>query len=178
MIKNTLYLITLILFALPAYAEQVITLKDGSQVKGELVSVKDDVYTIRTPAMGDVSVNSSQVGSISNPQAMPAPATPAPSVSNTSADTANQIQAAQTRVMADPQIMAEIQAIAQDPEITQLLSDPALLQAVTSKDMAAVQNNPKAQALIQNPKMRAIMEKIQQQQQPQPQQQQDPQAQK
>ena len=149
-------------------AEQVITLKDCSQIKGDLVGVKDDVYTVKTSTLGEINVSSSQVANISNPHALPASIVTAPSASPimgaASSDISGQVQAAQAKLMADPQTMTEIQALVQDPEITQLLSDPTLLQAVTAKDPAAVQSNPKAQALMQNPKMRALMDKLQQQQ--------------
>ncbi len=132
-------------------AEQVITLKDGSQIKGELVDVQNGVYTVKSALLGAITVNADQVNSIASPEA--------------AAGMNGQIQAAQTKIMANPQTMSELQELIQDPEITQMLSDPALIQAVAAKDPAAVQNNPNAQALMQNPKMRTLMEKLQQQKQ-------------
>ena len=90
--------------------------------------------------------------------------TPGTTVSVNSGDISAQVQATQTKLMTDPQIMQEIQMLVQDPEITQLLADPSILQAVTSKDVNSLQNNPKAQALMENPKMRALIEKIRQSQ--------------
>ena len=134
---------------------KIIILKDGSQVKGELIAVKDGTYTVKTDLMGEVNVSADQVTSIS---ALEAAAT-APAMRQT-------IEATQQKLMTDPAVMAEIQAMAQDPQIVQLLSDPGLVKAVVSKDVQSLQNNPNGQALINNPKMRALMEKVVQQMQP------------
>ena len=144
--------------------EQVITLKDGSQIKGELSGVENGVYTVKTPSMGDVHVSAGNVASIANsktPMAAP-PVTPvaAPNMDQ-------QIMAQQQKLMANPQAMADVQQIAQDPEIVQLLSDPALVQAVTSHDLQAIQNNPKIKELVNNPKMQALLKKLAAQQQQQ-----------
>ena len=131
---------------------QVITLKDGSQIKGELIGVGNGVYTIHTTTMGDVKVNTSQVASLSNAAAMPATA---------SDDSFNQkVQSAQQKLMGDPQMMMQIQEMIKEPEMMQLLTDPAVTQAVMSRDLKALQSNPKAQQLINSPKMQALMEQM------------------
>ena len=138
---------------------QVITLKDGSQIKGNLVGINNDVYTVHTPALGDVNVSASQVSSISSE------AVPPPQAVNTSTPPANgdlnqKIQVAQNKLMNDPQMMQQVQAMTQDPELMKLFSDPVLAQAVMSHDVKAIENNPKAQELINNPKMRALMDQL------------------
>ncbi|MBI4310049.1 MAG: hypothetical protein HY591_06940 [Candidatus Omnitrophica bacterium] len=155
-----------LLFLAPAlgHAEtQTITLKDGSQIKGELTGVNDGTYTIKTPLLGDIHINSSQVANIGSAgMAMPGAQPPAnglqPQASN--GDMGQKIQTMQTQLMANPEFMADLQQMAQDPEIMQLLADPALVQAVTAKDANALQNNPQGQKLMNNPKMRAIIEKL------------------
>ncbi len=145
-------------------AEQVITLKDGSQIKGQLAGINNGVYTVKTPIIGDVHVAASDVASITNGAAdgtaapvaaMPAQASGAPS-NNMDA----QIAASQQKLMSNPQAMAELQEMAQDPEIMQALQDPALVQAVTSHNYQAVQSNPQVQALMSNPRMQAFLQKI------------------
>jgi len=140
---------------------QTITLKDGSQVKGELVSFTGGVYTIHTPALGDIKVDSSQVVNIAN-GSLPATATNPGSSAQSPADNGfnQKIQSAQSKLMADPQMMAQIQEMTKDPELMQLLSDPTLVQAVMSHDVQAIQANPKAQELMNNPKMRALMDEL------------------
>ena len=152
-VLSLLFLISAASFVL-ANETQVITLKDGSQIKGELVAVGGGVYTIHTAAMGDVKVNVSQVASISNAAAMPAPAASADNNFD------QKVQAAQHRLMSDPQMMMQIQEMIKDPEMMQLLTDPSVSQAVMSRDLKALQSNPKAQQLINNPKMRGLMEQM------------------
>jgi hypothetical protein len=151
--------------------EQVITLKDGSQIKGVLAGIDSGVYTVKTPIIGDVHVAASDVASITNGNGTPAAAPAAPAAP--AADPGSvpnmdqQIAASQRQLMNNPQSMATLQEMAQDPDIIQALSDPALVQAVTSHDYQAVQNNPKIQELMNNPKMQAFLQKLAAQQQQQ-----------
>ena len=164
-------LIFVLLFLLPALVRadtQIITLKDGSQIKGELVGVSNGVYTIKTSLLGDVHISAGQVASISNGVAPPAPAGPAQTATagygqQPAAATnpySQQIQAAQAQILGNPAIVSELQNMMQDPEIQQIITDPAFMQAVTAQDVHAVQNNPRAQQLINNPKIKALIEKL------------------
>jgi len=155
-------------------SEQVITLKDGSQIKGELAGIDNGVYTVKTPIIGDVHVAASDVASITNSAAAPVAALPANTPSDAAAPAPSsgtapsmdsQIAASQQALMSNPQSMATLQEMMQDPEIMQALQDPALVQAVTSHDYSAVQNNPQIQKLMSNPKMKALLQRLAAQQQ-------------
>jgi hypothetical protein len=167
------YLILIFAFlssaALMAFADQtdqgqqVFNLKDGSQIKGQLVSVQDGVYTVKTPIIGDIHIAASDVSSITNGDAaVPVAATSQPPA--TGADTNQQIASAQQKLLSNPQSMALIQEMAQDPQIAQALQDPALVQAVTNHDYQAVAGNPNAQALMSNPKMQELLHQLADQQ--------------
>ena len=160
----TLLIATFLLLSIrPVLADdsQVITLKDGSQIKGELVSVAGGIYTVRTPNIGEIKINSSQVVSISNGAAVAPPPYAYPPQQAASDDGLNQkIQSAQSILMNSPEMMAQLQVMMQDPEMMTLLSDPSVTQAVMAHDVKAIQNNPKAQALMNNPKMKALMDKL------------------
>lgn len=153
--KNYLLPLCLTLvFTAPVLAEeQVITLKDGTQLKGELTSVNNGAYTVHTATMGDVNVNSDQVVSIAKAGLPALPTTAQPNANE-------RLMQMQTRMMSNPEFMKDLQALAEDPEVAQLLTDPALVQAVMSKDVNVIQNNPKAQQLMDNPRMKAFMEKV------------------
>lgn len=147
-----------------AFAEpQTITLKDGSQIRGELTGVGGGIYTVQTPTLGEVKVNSSEVANISSgaPVAMQQQAAVGYNTQPQGDNLNVRVQEAQTKLMNDPAMMQQLQALAQDPELMRLLSDPALVQAVTSRNVQAVENNPKAQQLMNNPKIRALMEQMQ-----------------
>ena len=171
--KLPLFFIFLTFSTLSFAAPQVITLKDGSRINGELVGMANGVYTVRTSFSGDVNINSSDVSDISTAGA-PAPeqqanATP-PAAQNI--DVNQKMQAMQAQVMANPEMVAQITQLAQDPEIMKLLSDPSLVQAVTNKDVNAIASNPNGKQLMNNPKMKAIMQQVQGSSSQQPQSQQ------
>jgi len=159
-------------FAFADQGEQTITLKDGSQIKGVLSGIQDGVYTVKTPIIGDVHVAAGDVASITNGN-VPVVSSPANNnyasstgpLSTSSNTMDQQIAAGQKQLMSNPDSMATLQEMMQDPEIMQALQDPALVQAVTSHNYAAVQSNPKIQALMSNPKMQALLQKLASQQQ-------------
>ena len=156
--------------ALADQPEQVITLKDGSQIKGDLIGINGGVYTIKAPIIGDVHASVSDVVSITNSNA-PVAALPTNAAPNQPSGNApnydQQIAADQKQLMSNPQSMAALQQMMQDPQIMQALQDPALIQAVTSHDYQAIQNNPNVQKLMSNPQMQALLQKLQAQQQQQ-----------
>ena len=151
-------------------AEQVITLKDGSQIKGQLAGIDNGVYTVKTPIIGDVHVAASDIASITNgaltaPAAAPVAALPLQASGTTAPNLDQQITVSQKQLMSNPQSMATLQEMMKDPDIMQALQDPNLVQAVTSHDYQAVQNNPKVQELMNNPKMKALLQQLAAQQQ-------------
>ena len=156
----TLFLASFISIA--AFADtQVITLKDGSQIKGELVGVSGDSYTVTTSTMGDIHVDKGQVNSIASEGAvLPQAAPPLQAAAPTGSDMSLKMQNMQAQLMSNPSYMADIQQMMQDPEIVQIMSDPSFVQAVTAKDVNGIQSNPRTQELLSNPKMQALIEKI------------------
>ena len=141
-----------------AQAAKVITLKDGSVIKGNVLQLTDGIYTLETDNLGKVNVAESEIVSIAaeSPPALQATGDTA------SAALKGQAQEIQTNLLSDPSIMAEIQNIMQDPEIRGVLSDPAFMNAIMSYDPKQIQQSEKTQYLLQNPKFQSLMEKIQQ----------------
>ena len=160
----TLFVLSITAVSFADQSEQVITLKDGSQIKGVLSGIDNGVYTVKTPIIGDVHVAASDVASINNGNGpVAAPNQSSPSTPNMD----QQVAVSQKQLMSNPESMATLQEMMQDPEIMQALQDPALVQAVTSHDYQAVQNNPQIQKLMSNPKMQALLQKLAAQQQQQ-----------
>ena len=161
----TFFILSTSLISFADDAQQVIILKDGSQIKGVLSGINNGVYTVKTPIIGDVHVAAGDVASITNGNAAPvaAPAQAGGPVTNLGQPTALTPQ----QLMSNPQSMAIIQQMAQDPEVMQALQDPALVQAVQNHDLQAVQNNPGVQKIINDPKLRAMLLQLAGQQQQQ-----------
>lgn len=147
----------------PASAqEQTITLRDGTVMKGELVQVENGVYTIQSSSLGQTQIKAEEIASINTgttPAANTAASTPQPSMNA-------QMQQLQSTIMANPDMMADIQSIAADPDVVKLITTPGMLQAITSKDVEALKNNPAAQQLMQNPKIQMLIERLKSTQQP------------
>jgi len=145
--------------------DQVITLRDGSQIKGQLVGINNGSYTIQVPVVGDVHASMADVVSVTNANAPTLAAQPTANQQSVSAQNyAQQIAANQKQLMSDPQSMELLHQMMQDPETMKLLQDPSLIKAVTSRDYGSVQNNPSVQKLLNSPSMQAILQRLMEQQ--------------
>ena len=148
------------MLTMPAHAK-VITLKDGSTVKGEIVNIENGAYKIHTETLGDVSIPDTNIVSITTEQPSVQPA------QTTQKDVQNGITATpefktiQGKVMGDPQMLGEIQQLMQDPEVMAILADPSFLATVQSGNIAALQSDPRLKSLSENPKIQALIQKIQ-----------------
>ena len=139
---------------------KTITLQDGTRIKGKLVGVQGNVYTIETSHFGTIAVKDTEVSNISSFDSAPAASDSSQVAVPQQASFKDQVDSMKQRALADPDVIASIQEMAQDPELMSALSDPEFVKAVTSYDLGSIKNNPKAQALMQNPKMQQLMEKI------------------
>ena len=155
------FIFSLTLTQLALAQEQTITLRDGTVMKGELVQVVDGVYTIRSGSLGQTQIKADQIAGITNNHILPTIHTnqeaSAPAAQGT---TSSQMAQIQNTIMANPNMMADIQSIAADPEVLKLMSNPAIIQAATTKDVNALKNNPAAMQLMQNPKVQALIERL------------------
>jgi len=175
--RLTISLLTLfgLLLAGPVYSQdnqplQTVVLKDGTVLKGHLLSVSGDTYVIRTGNLGDIDVNAANVQSIS--AGNPAPAVgAAPMMGNPGmmgmgmmgaggmggAMNPASVNMMATSMMGDPQVSALLQEMTSDPEMMQLMQDPAFMQAMMSMNSEALQNDPRFQKLLSNPKMQNLI---------------------
>jgi hypothetical protein len=144
-----------------AQSTKTIILKDGSKLKGQIVSLEDGVYKIQNSNLGNIQVREENILSISAEDfSQPTPAAPITG-GGASAGFRNQVQEIQGSVMSDPALMEDISTLTQDPEFIKMLNDKELISDIYSYDPARIQSNPKLQQLMQNPKMRELIEKIQ-----------------
>ena len=149
---------------------QTITLKDGTQLKGKLTSVKDGIYTIQTFNLGTLTVNENQIVSVSSQliadqaatasQLVPAQSAQQPQFNKS--ELAVQAQLLQKQFLADPKIMQEIQNLMNDEEVKTILTDPEVMKAVMSYDPNTIAGNEKIKKLMENPKIKSLMNLIQQ----------------
>ena len=180
--KNRLYVIVPI-FALccllPINAEasprKVITLTDGSILKGTVLGLSDGNYLLQTDNLGKVEISEEHVDSIQSEIAYRAEQqdldkaaqtqTTSQATGTTSGQNPNMEQAI-NQVMADPTIMNDIQTLMQNEEIMTMLEDPELLNLLMNPDPKEFENKQKKKKLMSNPHMREVINSVQQKIQP------------
>ncbi len=163
MIQRIFSIILFLLFLTPCVfsaTTKYITLKDGSVIKGELVSFENGTYTVQTDNLGQLQLPEANVVSVAN-QGLVAQGPTASAQPNFS----NRVSAMQNQIMADPQAMQAVQAMAEDPEIASMISDPNFVQklstAVSNGNVDGVADDPRIQELMGNPKMQALIQQLQ-----------------
>jgi len=142
---------------------KTITLKGGSTLKGEVIQLKDGIYTLEILNIGRMNIPESKILNITSSQA--------PSSQHSQSDGNKSLQKAQIKnqvdqiqgdILSNPELMIELQNIINDEEIQAMLSDPQLLNDVLSYDPEKIQQNDNAQGLMQNEKIQKLMDKIRQ----------------
>lgn len=159
---NRFFIVLVLLFSFGtvvyAGAIKYVVLKDGSVIKGELVSFDNGIYTFQTDNLGRLQLPEMNVVSISNEPVSGGQAGAVPNFSN-------KVNAMQNQIMADPQAFETVQQMAEDPEIAAMISDPAFVQqltaAVSNNNVDSVAGDPKIQQLMSNPKMQALIQQLQ-----------------
>jgi len=130
-----------------------IELKDGSLITGEVVSLSNGIYTIKSDTLGTLKVEESKVKVI---RLKSLPQSPGAAQSSTGGD----VQSLQHRMMSDQEILGLIQSLQNDPEFKKLLDDPEIMKAVSAGDIAALSANPKFMKLLSNPTVQEIQKKV------------------
>lgn len=169
--------------ASPGTTIQTITLRDGTILKGKLIEVANNQYIFETSYFGQVSLKIPDVIGITSenyfptitsqnlqpPQGQtmqsqwgnnPQSSSQTANASQGQAPFNQQISEMQQQMMSDPQIVAQLKELAEDPSILEVLNDPDFIAAVMNKDIEKVKNNPKAQALLNNPKIISIIKQM------------------
>ena len=133
-----------------------ITLTDGSVVSGEIESVHDGIYTVRSALLGTLTLKDSDIRSIETPAAASAGenAASAPSVAE------NQLDAVQHRILDDDGLMNSVTALKADPQFQDVLNDPDIMDALRAGNVDVLENNPKVRRLVDDPRLQDIVKKL------------------
>lgn len=153
-------LVLLITMVAPGLAAELrqLRLTDGSVITGEIESVRDGVYTVRSPSLGTITVKDADIRSIAAPNAAAAPAdtTNAPSA----AGALPQLDTTQRRILEDDGIMSAVTALQDDPQLQDILNDPEVMEALQSGNLEALQSNSKVRSLMNDPRVQDITKKV------------------
>lgn len=137
----------------PAGELRTIELTDGGTLTGEVLSLSNGMYTIKTPSLGEMRIEESKIRSIRSGSA-PAPA------AGTGASPAD-TTALQEKLLRDKEVVALIQSLQNDPDFQKVLQDPDLMKAVQAGDLAVLQSHPEFMKLLNNATVGEIRKKVQ-----------------
>ena len=169
--KNTSFIFSLIVFSFCAsfsfaQTSKTFTLKDGATFQGHLSTVENGIYTVESPTLGSIKLHEADIVTITSADRPTTTPTALPLQPTTATSSAEQVKTMQTKIISDPAIMADIQALTANPRLVQILTDPSLLTAA-AQGPEALQGNPQAAELFKDPEIQALIKKIQASQ-PQP----------
>ncbi len=153
-----LTLLLLLLLPSTLLADMLIQLKDGSSLRGEVLSMDNGVYRVQTRSLGVITIPAANVQGMLSSDAgaatMVQPVPAAPVDPSAVADIT-------TRMMQDEGLLTSIMALQSDPAMQEILKDPEVMKAVQNFDLEALRNHPKIQALMRNPRVQAIQGRLQ-----------------
>lgn len=154
-----------------ATADSEILLRDGSRIRGEILSLENGVYKIESRSLGTIELASSQIQAIlSRSSEVDINSFSAPAAGAISAPAAGSLPAAgaqsamqsiQSALTSDPGMMRSIRELQNDPQMKAIISDPEIMKAIQNFDLQALAENPKIKALMANAKIKRIQQKVQ-----------------
>ena len=122
---------------------QDIELIDGSIVRAEVISLRNETYTLRSDSLGDLQIPATKIKSIS---------ASGHSISdkNSAAASAVNIDSIRKSIVKNPNAMAKIEALQNDPLVKNILNDEATMRALNAGDLNTLMNDPKIKALMRH----------------------------
>ena len=129
-----------------------IVLIDGSVIVGELESLTNGVYTIKTATLGALKVEDARIKTIRN--------TSGGMAGPVKASGQQEIMAIQQDMIADGSIIQLILALQSDPDFQEALQDESIMMAINSGDLNALMTNPKIEKLMEKSSVQEIKRKL------------------
>jgi hypothetical protein len=135
-----------------------ILLEDGTELVGEILSMRNGSYTIRTKTLGTLTVSDRQIRQMtsrSNPSSNAV-------TSGSSLGNPSQlgVQALQERMSSDRSMLQQIMALQNSPEMKAVLSDPEVMSAIERLDFDTLANHPKIVRLMNNQGVKSITNRV------------------
>lgn len=162
------------LLAVSAHAGEMveIDLRDGSVIKGELVSLLNGVYTVKSPSAGLLRIPESRIRAITTviapippdikrgarPNGQAAQDTDRSQALSPSRN--DQINAMQQSMVNDKATRDKILSLQDDPQVQKLLQDPEVLDALRSGDQSRLIGDPRIIDLLKNPAIQDVIKNM------------------
>ncbi len=158
----SLFLVSIAAASASAGGIREVELTDGSVIAGEVLSLSNGVYTIKSGTLGTMKISESKIrairekdhgaaGSAQSGQAGDAGGANAP------------VKSLQDKMMNDGEIMDMIKSLQNDRDFQKILEDPEVMKAVNSGDISALMANPGFMKLLDNKTVQDIQNKVKKQ---------------
>ena len=132
-----------------------VVLKDGSVITGEVISLTNGIYTVKSDSLGVVKLEESAVRIIREKSAAGSSGIPA-----SSGGTGGEVKSLQEKMVSDKEVMGLIQSLENDPEFKKVLEDPEIMKAVNAGDVSVILTDPRIMKILNNPTVQGIGKKI------------------
>ena len=132
---------------------RVLDLFDGSTITGEVQSLSNGVYTVKSVSLGIIKVEASKIQSI---HAISSSA----GTGTGNGGSVGDMKSLQEKMLNNTEIMSLILTLQNDPEFKKILEDPEIMKAVNAGDVAALQANPQFMKLLNNTTVKEIGGKV------------------
>jgi len=144
--------------------QSTLELDDGSLVVGEVLSLSNGVYSVRSSTVGTVRIDAAHIRTIRLDGAADGSARVSGPAAGGDRSEASRfiadIGAMQQRLAAEPGLMDLVMGLQNDPQLRQALADPQLMALIAAGDLNALRANPGVRALMNHPSIRAILERM------------------
>ena len=144
-------LLTLASSCLIAAELQQIILRDGSQVNAEVMSLKNGIYTLKSPALGQFAVSAGQIRTI---QTIHGSMSHSKSPEQTRASV--NMEQIQSSLLANGDAVNIIMGLQNDPAVKAILGDRDIMAAIQRGDYDSLAKNPKIKKLMNKAEIRQI----------------------
>ncbi len=145
--------LTLSVFVTMAHASEIreIELTDGTVIAGEIVSLSNGVYTVRSVSLGTLQIPESNIRTIRAKGSL-----------GSHGAAGDQVKSLQEKMTGDVEVMSIIQALQNDQDLKEVMRDPEILKAAKEGDISALMANPKFMKLLNKQAIGQIKNKISQ----------------
>lgn len=134
-----------------------IELTDGSTISGEVLSLNNGIYTIKSDSLGTITIDETKVRAIRAKLS-----SSGGGVGPASGGTAStgEVKSMQEKMLSDKEIMSLIHSLQNDPDFKKILEDPEIMKAVNEGDIATLAANPRFMKLLNNATVKEIEKKV------------------
>jgi hypothetical protein len=126
-----------------------IELSDGSVIAGDIISLSDGIYTVRSASLGTLRIKASRIRAIR-----------APGVTTSQNNSSSQVDSLRNEMLSDAEIMNAIRTLQNDPDVQKILQDPEIMEAIQKGDIGALMKNPEFMKLLDKQSIRDINNRL------------------